>query len=116
MSIVARTLVMSSPCKLIDVTTQHTRSDAQPDENFDAHAVEDVLFTFFHDSSDSHAKARWLRRAMKLPKQCDDELVEERLQRAVADCFVLLQGRVLVSARYIACVALFLHLQSLWLI
>ena len=95
---------------------EQTRSNAQPDENFSAHAVEKILLDFFHDSSNSHAKARWLRRAMKLPKQCDDELVEERLKRAVAECFVLLQSRVLVSPRYIACAALFLHLQSLWLI
>ena len=98
---------------------EQTRSHAQPDEQLEPHAVEEVLLAFFHDPSGLHAKARWLRRAMKLPQQCDDALVEERLQRAVADCFVLLQSllsnscentAVLLSPRYIACVALFLSL------
>ena len=91
---------------------EQTRCDAQPVKQFNAHAVEEVLLSFFHDSSGSYAKARWLRRAMKLELHCDDSDVEELLQLAVADCFVLLQSRALVSARYIACVALFLFLQS----
>ncbi len=96
------------------------RSDAQPEERLDASAVEQILFDFLHNTSDSYAKRRWLRRAMKLTQTCADSLVEERLQIAVAQCFAVLQsllnntgGETLVclSSRYIACVALFLYLQ-----
>ena len=99
-----------------------TRSNAERVEHLDAHAVEDVLLGFFRDPWASHAKARWLRRAMKLPFNSEDNLVEERLQRAVADCFAVLQSllsnthenaAVILSPRCIACAALFLYLQGL---
>ena len=99
-----------------------TRSNARTVRHLGVSAVEEVLLGFIRDSSDSHAKARWLRRAMMLPCTCDDHVVEERLQRAVVDCFAVLQSllsdtsednALLLSPQYIACAALFLHLQSL---
>ena len=64
----------------------------------------------------------WLRRALKLTKHTEDTVVEEQLQGAVAHAFTVLQSlfikrdaraKVLTSPRFVACVAVFLHLQDL---
>ena len=69
-----------------------TRSNVPHVDRLSEHDVETVLLAFFQDPWDSHAKARWLRWAMKLPARCEDDLVVEQLQRAVADCFAMLQS------------------------
>ena len=63
----------------------------------------------------------WLRRALKLTQQSEDSVVEERLQHAVVHAFTVLQSlfnerdehvATLISPRFVACAALFLHLQD----
>ena len=67
-----------SLCQLPPLSTQlqhlieTTRSNAQPIAHPDFHAVNHILLSFFHDPYDAGAKARWLRRAMKLHSNCDD--------------------------------------------
>ena len=65
---------------------------------------------------------RWLRGALKLSKHTEDNVVEEQLQRAVAHAFTVLQSlmitrdahaKVLMPQRFVACVAVFLHLQDM---
>ena len=99
-----------------------TRADAVKSEALAVDAVEENLFSFFRDPAGSHAKALWLRRALKLTRQAEDTEVEEQLRHAVAHAFAVLQSLLqkhstqlaspMLSVRYVACAALFLHLQN----
>ena len=76
-----------------------------------------VFQEFLQDASDSYAKGRWLRRALKLHARTQDVEVEKHLQSAVNHCFAVLQSllqetTVSLSTRYIASIALFLHLRT----
>ena len=59
---------------------ENVRRSAQSEERLDSIAVEQILFDFLHDPTDSYAKRHWLRRARKLSQTCEDSAVEERLR------------------------------------
>ena len=84
-------------------------------------AVQEVLLNFLRDPACNQTKGRWLKRALKLTEQTEDSVVEKQLLDAVARAFTVLQsllcqrsdhGSVLLSSRFVACVALYLHLQD----
>ena len=103
----------------LEALINSTRTQAPRDAQLDEHTVTAVLVEFFHDATGHHAKGRWLRRALKLRAECEEALVLEQLDLAVAHAFAVLQSlltrmpdaELKLSARALACIALVLHLQ-----
>ena len=98
-----------------------TRYSPETGESLSAETVLNILFSFFYDPACNHIKGMWLRRALKLTRQAEDSVVEKQLQQAVAHAFTVLQSlfntrdahaTALISPRFVACAALFLHLQD----
>ena len=86
-----------------------------------AHAVEEALLSCLRDPACKGLKGAWLRRALELPRGVEDSVVEKRLEHAVAHAFTVLQSlfhersehaTASISPRFVACAALFLHLQD----
>ena len=110
------------PClsKDLQALIEATRAKAQTDEFLSESTVEEILLSFFHDPA-CKLKGMWIRRALKLPTASEDSIVEQRLQQAVAHAFTVLQSLLhsrddhaatLLSPRFVACVAIYLHLQD----
>ena len=99
------------------------RSSACSVASLDAQAVLQILLEFLNDPRDSNAKARWLHRAVITSgKKFDAQVLADRFETAVEDCFAVLQSQLdytlqspslELSTRYVATVALFLYLQNL---
>ena len=98
-----------------------TRSTPETGESVSAETVLEILLSFLHDPACNHIQGMWLRRALKLTRQAEDSVVEKQMQQAVAHAFTVLQSlfnkrdahaTALVSPRFVACAALFLHLQD----
>ena len=80
----------------------------------------DILLSFFPDPA-CKLKGMWIRRALKLPTASAGSIVEQRLHQAVVHAFTALQSLLqsrddhattLLSPRFVACVAIYLHLQD----
>ena len=107
--------------KDLQALIEATRSEPQPGESVSANAVEEVLLSFLRDPACKGLKGAWLRRALQLPRDVEDSVVEKRLEHAVAHAFTVLQSlfherseheTTSISPRFVACAALFLHLQD----
>ena len=107
--------------KDLQALIEATRSGAETSDSLSAQTVQEVLTSFYHDPACNHIKGKWLRRALKLGLHAEDSEVETQLQQAVAHVFTVLQsllGNKLADAtlplspRFVACAALFLHLQD----
>ena len=94
-----------------------TRSQITTVEPIAPNRVEEIRFEMLSDP----AKALWLRRALKLTQQSEDSVVKEQLLSVVTHAFTVLQSPMkdlaahetsMISPRFVACVALFLHLQN----
>ena len=105
----------------LESVIQGERARLEPPGRLDAPALEEILHEFFHDPWASHAKGRWLRRAMSLPSNCEEAKVLEKLHQCVENALVVLQSLQAnnertpsaLSARTAACIALYLYLQTL---
>ena len=107
--------------KDLQALIEATRSGAETSDSLSAQTVQEVLTSFYHDPACNHIKGKWLRRALKLGLHAEDSEVETQLQQAVAHVFTVLQSllgnkpadaTLPLSPRFVACAALFLHLQD----
>ena len=112
---------LPSLSKDLQALIEVTRADAPTGESLSAETVQDTLVSFLHDPACDHFKGRWLRHALKLTGASEDAVVEERLMQAVAHAFTVLQSlcnqrgehaTASITPRFVACAALFLHLQD----
>jgi hypothetical protein len=107
--------------KDLQVLIEATRSQPETAETVSANTVQEILLRFSRDPACNGIKGKWLRNALKLTRHVEDSVVEKRLEHAVAHAFTVLQSlfnergehaAAPISSRFVACAALFLHLQD----